>query len=108
MRLIKFVIIEICTHKQVVFLYHLIVLKYKNCNRNLTCKGLSFQRLFQLFKMEPAAHEDDLFDRWVRQYSEAVKTNLCPYFEWFNLKITDETKEFCKTLPGNYQIAIFN
>jgi hypothetical protein len=58
--------------------------------------------------MERPAHEDDLFDRWVRQYSEAVKTNLCPYFEWFNLKITDETKEFCKTLPGNYQIAILN
>jgi hypothetical protein len=50
--------------------------------------------------MDPPAHEDDLYDRWVRQYSEAVKTNLCPYFEWFNLKITDETKTFCKTLPG--------
>jgi hypothetical protein len=50
--------------------------------------------------MEPPAQEDDYFDRWVRHYSESVKTNMCPYFEWFNLKITHETKEFCKTLPG--------
>jgi hypothetical protein len=62
--------------------------------------------IFQLFKMDPPAHEDDLYDRWVRQYSEAVKTNLCPYFEWFNLKITDETKTFCKTLPGKYALKI--
>jgi hypothetical protein len=54
--------------------------------------------------MDPPANEDDLYDRWVRQYSEAVKTNLCPYFEWFNLKITDETKTFCKTLPGKVRI----
>jgi hypothetical protein len=61
--------------------------------------------------MDPPAHEDDLYDRWVRQYSEAVKTNLCPYFEWFNLKITDETKTFCKTLPGKYafqNLLIYN
>ena len=50
--------------------------------------------------MEPPKEEDDYFDRWVRQYSEVVKTNMCTYFEWFKLKIKDETKEYCKTLPG--------
>ena len=68
--------------------------------------GLFKKKYFQLFKMERPANEDDLFDRWVRQYSEAVNTNLCPYFEWFNLKITDETKTFCKTLPGKYALKI--
>ena len=52
--------------------------------------------------MERSAQDDEYFDRWIRQYSEAVKTNMCTYFEWFNIKMTDETKEFCKTLPGKY------
>ena len=56
--------------------------------------------------MEPPKQEDDLFDRWVRQYSEAVKTNMCTYFEWFKVvKITDATKEYCKTLPGDIIIS---
>jgi hypothetical protein len=60
----------------------------------------------QLFQMDPPAQEDDLFDRWARQYSEAVKTNMCTYFEWFKLKIKDETKEYCKTLPGKIHFKI--
>ena len=56
--------------------------------------------------MERPAQEDEYFDRWIRQYSEAVKTNMCTYFEWFKIKMTDETKEFCKTLPGKYEIAM--
>jgi hypothetical protein len=56
--------------------------------------------------MDPPAQEDDLFDRWARQYSEAVKTNMCTYLEWFKLKIKDETKEYCKTLPGKIYFKI--
>ena len=50
--------------------------------------------------MKKPAQEDDYFDRWTRYYSESVRKNLCPYFEWFKLKLTKETKAFCSTLPG--------
>ncbi len=51
--------------------------------------------------MEPPKQEDELFDRWVYQYSKSVKTNMCTYFEWFKiLKLNDETKKYCQTLPG--------
>jgi hypothetical protein len=56
--------------------------------------------MFQLFKMEAAPDENDYFDRWAQQYSKAVNANLCPYFEWFKVKITDATKKVCESLPG--------
>jgi hypothetical protein len=50
--------------------------------------------------MERLQDENYMVDCWARHYSEIVKTNLCTYFEWFKFKIKNETKEFCKTLPG--------
>ena len=54
----------------------------------------------QCFELGIAKDENDYYDRWTQHYSEAVKTNMCDYFGWFNVKITAETKQYCQTLPG--------
>ena len=54
----------------------------------------------QCFELGTADDEEGYYDRWTRQYSEVVKTNMCDYFGWFNVKISEETKKFCQTLPG--------
>ncbi len=51
--------------------------------------------------MKKPFDENEYFDRWVRQYSKAVNTNMCPYFIWFKMTITEETKTLCETLPSN-------
>jgi hypothetical protein len=53
-----------------------------------------------MFVMPRADNNDDYYDRWVRTYSEVTNTNLCTYFDWFKIKITDDTHSFCKTLPN--------
>ena len=55
---------------------------------------------FQCFDLGIADDENDYYDRWTRHYSEAVKTNMCDYFGWFDVKISEETKTYCQTLPG--------
>ena len=61
-----------------------------------------------MFAMEEAKNDDEYFDRWAKQYSATVKTNLCPYYEWFGFKLSEETKKFCKTLPGQQLYFITN
>ena len=56
--------------------------------------------IFQLFMLGGVSDENEYFDRWTRHYSEAVNANLCPYFEWFKVKVKDDTKKYCETLPG--------
>jgi hypothetical protein len=58
--------------------------------------------------MGGVSDENDYFDRWTRHYSEAVNANLCPYFEWFKVKISDDTKKFCETLPGTLPTCSIN
>jgi hypothetical protein len=53
-----------------------------------------------MFVMPRADYDDEYYDRWVRTYSEVTNTNLCTYFDWFKIKITDETYSFCQTLPN--------
>ena len=54
----------------------------------------------QCFELGVAQNDNDYYERWTRHYSEAVKTNMCDYFGWFNFNITEETTEYCQTLPG--------
>ena len=54
----------------------------------------------QCFELGVAKTDNEYYDRWTRHYSEAVKTNMCDYFGWFNVYISEETKKFCQTLPG--------
>ena len=51
--------------------------------------------------MQRPYDENDYFDRWVRHYSEAINTNLCPDFQWFKVELREETKTICATLKGN-------
>ena len=53
-----------------------------------------------MYAMPRAKNEDDYYDRWAKHYSASVKTNVCPYFEWFGFPLTKGTKNFCGTLPG--------
>ena len=53
-----------------------------------------------MFTMGNAKNDEEYFDRWAQHYSESVKTNLCPYYEWFVFKLSDETKKVCEALPG--------
>ena len=39
-------------------------------------------------------------DLWARKFSQAVNTNLCPYFAWFQWPLTKETTDLCATLPS--------
>ena len=50
--------------------------------------------------MKPASNDSDYYDRWVHVYSQTVNTSVCPYFDWFKIPFTNETKTFCSTLPG--------
>ena len=61
----------------------------------------SYQRLFTKYYTLPYINsENDRLDLWARRYSEEVNTNLCPYFEWFQWPLSQDTKDFCKTLPA--------
>ncbi len=56
----------------------------------------------QMYAMERPKDQEEYHDRWAKQYSDSVQANLCPFYEWFGFKLSNETKEFCKTLPGSY------
>ncbi len=60
-----------------------------------------------MFAMDKAKDQEEYYDRWAKHYSDSVQTNLCPYYEWFGFKLSNETKEFCKTLTGSYLIQLF-
>ena len=63
-------------------------------------------RYCKLFAMERAKEESEYYARWARHYSETVKFNMCPYFEWFTfIKLPEETKKLCETLPGTSVIT---
>ncbi len=50
---------------------------------------------------------NEYYDRWAWHYSETVHTNLCPYYEWFGFKLSNETNAFCRTLPGSNYTNLF-
>ena len=44
--------------------------------------------------------DDQKLNTWVVRYSQAVNTNLCDYFEWWQFPLTAETKAACAELPA--------
>jgi hypothetical protein len=59
-----------------------------------------------MFVMPKANNQEDYLDRWARTYSEVTNTNLCSYFDWFKIKITDATRKFCKSLKAGVKSSV--
>ncbi len=54
----------------------------------------------QYYNLPSLSSDDTKLDMWARRYSQTVKTNLCPYFEWWGWPLTAATKEACALLPA--------
>ena len=60
----------------------------------------SYTELFvKYYSLPNVETENERLDLWARRYSEQVNTNLCPYFKWFQWPLSQETEDFCETLP---------
>ena len=54
--------------------------------------------LFKKYMDQPPIAQDVRLDTFARMFSEQVKENLCPYFEWFRFPLSKETLNVCNKL----------
>ncbi len=54
----------------------------------------------QYYSLPWISDNNEKMNRWVLLYSQAVNTNLCPYFEWWGWTLTNDTKASCAQLPA--------
>ena len=40
------------------------------------------------------------YDMFARMYSQEIKKNTCPYWEWWGYELSKETKAICENLPS--------
>jgi hypothetical protein len=61
----------------------------------------SYTPLIQYYYKIPETSDDtQKLDDWAQSYSQYVRTNLCPYFQWFGLALSNQTEYICSQMPS--------